>query len=415
MNVDLPADHRLGRSARILLVVLRLAIGWHFFYEGIVKLHSYEPWRQPFSSEAYLQASSGPLRPLFRALVPDKDGLARLSRAGLERALDERQAAIVAHFSRLAPLDAGQQAALRERLDDIKGAFQAKIEERHYTRRLVAEERKYLDIDRQLYALDLQPDERGALIRARNEQRAALARIAGRPATFWDGIRTRADLRKRVIEIANEALWSARVADYQLMVEHQAEGEALHTAFAREREVALATMLQKNREALLAVVRTPLRELDQAARQLLSADQLRLWEPARWTSQTALIDALTAWGLTLAGVCLMLGLLTRPAAWVAVAFLTLFYLAAPPWPGLAEPAVAEGHYLIINKNLIELLAAVLLAMLPTAEWAGLDPLVRRHVTAPLIARWRRRRLPPAVEATAAGAAPARPDQPPAAQ
>ena len=44
----MPGDERkISRSACVLLVVLRLAIGWHLMYEGLWKLstqHTPQPW-----------------------------------------------------------------------------------------------------------------------------------------------------------------------------------------------------------------------------------------------------------------------------------------------------------------------------------------------------------------------------------
>src|SRR5262249_32436886 len=87
-------------------------------------------------------------------------------------------------------------------------------------------------------------------------------------------------------------------------------------------------------------------------------------------------DFLVAWGLTIIGACLLLGLFSRTAC-VAGALLVLsFYLAMPPWPGLPENPRAEGHYLIVNKNIIEMLALLALATTASGKWAGLDGLFR---------------------------------------
>jgi thiosulfate dehydrogenase [quinone] large subunit len=50
--------------------------------------------------------------------------------------------------------------------------------------------------------------------------------------------------------------------------------------------------------------------------------------------------------------------------------LSIFYLSAIPL-GAAE-AHAEGSYLIVNKNLIEVAAVTLLLVFRTGEIAGLD-------------------------------------------
>ena len=57
----------------LFMVVLRIAIGWHFLYEGIYKIKS-----GTFSSTPYLMASAGPLRDTYRSMVYDVDGIKRI-------------------------------------------------------------------------------------------------------------------------------------------------------------------------------------------------------------------------------------------------------------------------------------------------------------------------------------------------
>ena len=83
------------------------------------------------------------------------------------------------------------------------------------------------------------------------------------------------------------------------------------------------------------------------------------------------IDLLTMWGLSAIGLCLMLGLFTPIAALGGAAYLLSFYLSMPPWPGLPE-GITEGHYLYVNKNLIEMLACLALASTPNGLWIGID-------------------------------------------
>ena len=88
-------------------------------------------------------------------------------------------------------------------------------------------------------------------------------------------------------------------------------------------------------------------------------------------SLLSLIDSLTVGGLLLVGLLLMLGWFSRLAAAGAALFLALFYLSNPPWPGVNALA-GEGAYLIVNKNLIELCASLVLTFIPTGKMAGLD-------------------------------------------
>lgn len=85
-------------------------------------------------------------------------------------------------------------------------------------------------------------------------------------------------------------------------------------------------------------------------------------------------DFLNIAGLTLAGLGLLLGLFTNAAAWVGAILLLLYYLANPPMAGSYQQLAAEGNYLVINKNLIELIALVALAVIPTGKFFGLDHL-----------------------------------------
>ena len=87
------------------------------------------------------------------------------------------------------------------------------------------------------------------------------------------------------------------------------------------------------------------------------------------------IDAMNAWGLTLIGLGLLFGVLARPAAIAGIVVLALYYVAAPPFPGLEYSMPAEGSYLIVNKVLIELAALLVVVAIPTSRIWGLDRLI----------------------------------------
>jgi thiosulfate dehydrogenase [quinone] large subunit len=83
-------------------------------------------------------------------------------------------------------------------------------------------------------------------------------------------------------------------------------------------------------------------------------------------------DLITMWGLTLVGLCLMLGLFTRLASLGGIAFLLLFYLCNPPFVGYFYSIPTEGSYLVVNKNLVELCALVVIFATGSGRFAGLD-------------------------------------------
>lgn len=91
-----------------------------------------------------------------------------------------------------------------------------------------------------------------------------------------------------------------------------------------------------------------------------------------------IIDYLNMWGLTLIGLGLVLGLLTRAATVAAIGLLLVYYLAAPPFVGLAYPMPTEGSYLVVNKVLIEAAALFVLLVFPTGRIVGLDRLAPWH-------------------------------------
>jgi len=88
-------------------------------------------------------------------------------------------------------------------------------------------------------------------------------------------------------------------------------------------------------------------------------------------------DLITMWGLTIVGILLILGLFTRLASLGAIGFIVLFYLCNPPFVGYFYSIPSEGSYLIVNKNLVELCALVVVLLTGSGRFAGLDVLLHR--------------------------------------
>ena len=87
------------------------------------------------------------------------------------------------------------------------------------------------------------------------------------------------------------------------------------------------------------------------------------------------VDFLNAWGLTAIGAGLIAGVCTRMATLAGMMLLLLYYIATPPLTGLVYAIPVEGSYLIVNKNLIEMAALLVLAMFPTGHIVGVDALL----------------------------------------
>ncbi len=97
------------------------------------------------------------------------------------------------------------------------------------------------------------------------------------------------------------------------------------------------------------------------------------------------VDQINIWGLILVGLALMLGCMTRLASAIGIIFLLLYYLAHPPLIRADISSAVEGHYLFVDKNLIELLVLGVLLVFPVSLLPGLDGLFQR---------WRSRRPAP---------------------
>src|SRR5262249_17699957 len=137
--------------------------------------------------------------------------------------------------------------------------------------------------------------------------------------------------------------------------------------------------INSEREVLVSEVNRPMREAMEFAFKvrLTAAQRARGTPPVPETRPWTLwwIDRVTMWGLLAVGVCLMLGLLTRTACIAGAGFLLMFYLAMPSLPWLPVNPRAEGHYVFINKNIIEMLALLALATTTSGRWAGIDGLI----------------------------------------
>jgi uncharacterized membrane protein YphA (DoxX/SURF4 family) len=96
-------------------------------------------------------------------------------------------------------------------------------------------------------------------------------------------------------------------------------------------------------------------------------------------SKILMLDYLTMGTLTAAGACLIIGFGTRIAALACAGFLILTYLTHPPFPWIANPPGTEGNPVFINKNTIETIALFVIASVPSGSWLGIDGLIARVV------------------------------------
>ncbi len=91
-----------------------------------------------------------------------------------------------------------------------------------------------------------------------------------------------------------------------------------------------------------------------------------------------LIDPLMIVGLMAVGAGLMLGVFTRWSALIGCFILLMFYLAHPAFPGLEQP-LSTGNYWIVNNNLIEVAALLVIYKFPIlSQYFSIDSIFEKR-------------------------------------
>lgn len=91
----------------------------------------------------------------------------------------------------------------------------------------------------------------------------------------------------------------------------------------------------------------------------------------------SVVDNMNEWGLIIIGLGLFIGLFEKPLKVGGIILLLLYYLAYPPFPGLSVDGHVEGSYWIVNKNLIEMAALLVLLMFPSGHITGIDSFIQK--------------------------------------
>ncbi len=389
---------KISVVAIIALVVVRLAIGWQLLYEGLWKFDT-QKTASPWTAEPYLKASSGPLRGYFRSLTGDPNDLRDLDYATVSSRWTTWAENFKAHYN----LSDSQ----KRRIDEmVSGPKDYRVE--------LAQLPAGVALEGSLgRILTFVPEEKrlildGELHMTPREKQALLAQV-----DFVDGVDSVDDIEDPVVKEFVTQVQKLYERQSRLSYKEQAlaslEGDPELAGFIDdeqagtidgerlgkidiyrsrldryEQKLANAKTsfdydhleydwkeIQEMRAELVGPIRSLESDMKWQAERLLSTEQLaRGPMPAASTPQRN-IDLQTMWALTIIGVMLMAGFLTRVAALAGAFLLLQFYLAMPPFPGYPEPPGTE-HAVIVNKVFIEVLILIAFVFLPSGRWFGID-------------------------------------------
>ncbi len=89
-----------------------------------------------------------------------------------------------------------------------------------------------------------------------------------------------------------------------------------------------------------------------------------------------MVNFLNVWGLVLIGTALFLGVFIRFSAICGIVLMMLYYFAYPPFNVPIYITNPEGHYWIINRNLIEAITLFIIFLYPVMDYSILNILQR---------------------------------------
>jgi uncharacterized membrane protein YphA (DoxX/SURF4 family) len=407
---------RLPLLGIVLIVGLRMAIGWQLLYEGLWKIDTLDSPR-PWTAEGYLKNSQGPARSFFREMTGDPSDFGWLDYEKVSGRWGVWHEHFVAHYG----LDEAQTKNLEETLNGFQD-FRAVLKEPPpgFTEAKFNEtvRKKFLSTMKNYKLDDAEKEKRvgkvtfiakssrlivGGKNRLTRQEKSILLSLAK------DDDEISKAYRKAVEQVyaratrnlsARERLLASLMGDPsraglivrnskgEIDEERLGEIELFKQASARyESRLAGAQQdynykhldydfqeLQSLKSKAIGPIKALEKELKVNAGKLLNEKQLTMPPVSLPKTRMDWINIQTIAGLTVLGFLLIGGLFTRTAAVLAAGMLFMFYLAMPPLPGL-PPAPGPEHSYLVNKNLIEVFALLAIAAFPTGQWFGLDSVI----------------------------------------
>ncbi len=339
-----PRPFTVGLLTVLLMVALRVGIGWHFFQEGLA--HKNDP---KWTSEGFLRQAKGPLAEFYRQRLPSFHGWDERLMTPISG--DAAPAAAEAGESggENSPAELAKQKAKPENSPVVGTWYSAAVRDWANRRKEIAD----------YYAFgDEQMKQSDELLKNYSDRLGNL--LLGYEADIR-GYRHALD---RNHDLAAEA-GANNIPNRMARVEKREknplgeQGATIDTSPAEWRKEA---------EALEAAFE---KDVDG-----LATDALRKLGPMPRT-QTDLkkFDTILPWVLLVGGACLVAGLFTRLAALVCALFLGSVILSQPPW-------IPGSITMLFNYQLVEFIALLVLASSHVGRWGGLDFFVHHILLRP---------------------------------
>ncbi|HTQ38710.1 MAG TPA: hypothetical protein VMJ32_06765 [Pirellulales bacterium] len=327
-----PRPYTIGFLTVVLMVALRVVIGWHFFQEGLA--HKNDPH---WSSEGFLRQAKGPLAELFKSRAPGFHNWDRL----LAVPLAPEPATLPDEGNSAGAAQPAADKPTPEASPIYGDWYRAVIHDWEQYRADFANFYHFSD-EQKAGSQSLQKHYEGQLadLLAGNQPDIASYRhelyrnqnMAAKPGA--DEIPNQiARLAKREQNPVGEPGVSDAVNSSP--ADWLSDAQALEAAFQRD---------------LLS---------------LRSDDQLKLGPAPQAKTELKQIDSAVTWLLIIGGGLLMIGLFTRLSALALALFLLSVIATQPPWVNGAITTV-------FNYQSVEFVALLALASSPVGRWAGLD-------------------------------------------
>jgi uncharacterized membrane protein YphA (DoxX/SURF4 family) len=325
----------------VMLVALRLAIGWHFFKEGLS--HRTDP---TWTSESFLKQAKGPLAANYQAVLPKFHDWDRLILAPLP----DNNSAAKDDAGEATPATKDKAAA--EKPDKTDKPTKPATAYDDWLNQLKSDWKTELDAFASFYKLT-------------EEQKTQASEIAKQSTQQMEEF-----LKDNAEDIR---LYRQLVYRAQMMQATAGGGEI---PFIKSR----AAVVQKNPVGEVglagtsAVIGSSPAAWQAGAKgieklhhmrldDLLTADQRKLGEQPPDTAKLHKIDTVVSWLVLATGACLIVGLFTRLAAVAGAAFLLSVICSQPPWIAESIPTYYQ---------VVECLALLTLATTTVGRWGGLD-------------------------------------------